>query len=279
MSDKKEEMHAVQKYGNGDQVIIMLPGGPGLSYHYLEPLAKDLAELGFQTWLFEPAGYPNHDPGFLPDSIVHYGLELSQLLEEYHLSSPILFGQSFGGSIVFEFLAKHPNYDGKVILSNTFPSAAFLKRGIQDRFESFPQTVQNNYLQAKEQGDLAGIGEIVMSEWIPQHLCRLSELPQPLLITLGESSKVTLQSHFIGPDIFSIQGVFTDWEVVSHLPNIMANILCISGANDYLNKAINLEWMEKLPHAQISIVPESSHLPFFENNSYYMKSLKEFVLK
>ncbi len=279
MSEKNSRLIPVQKYGKGDQVIIMIPGGPGLSYHYLEPLAKELAAKGFQTWIFEPAGYPNNDPGFLPDSIEYYGLELSQLLDECQLSKPILYGQSFGGAIVLEFLTKHPDYAGKVILSNTFPSAAFLKKGIQDRFQNFPEAVQNNYLKSKEKGDLAGIGQLLLTEWIPQHLCRLPELPQPLLITMGQMNDTTLQNHFIGPDLFDIQGVFTAWDVMKALPQITADVLCISGEWDYLNERINLEWMEKLPNAQISFVPESSHLPFFENSSHYMQTLNEFISK
>jgi proline iminopeptidase len=125
----------ILQYGEGEKVIVMIPGGPGLSYHYLEPLAKDLAEQGFHIYLYEPTGYPNSNPEVLPDSVDYYGRELAQLLDEMNLSNPVLYGHSFGGSIVLEFLAKNPQYTGKVILSNTFPSGNYLKKGIENRFQ------------------------------------------------------------------------------------------------------------------------------------------------
>jgi proline iminopeptidase len=279
MAQKNSRNTPIRKYGEGDQIIIMIPGGPGLSYHYLEPLAIDLAEMGFQTWLYEPKGYPNNQPDAVPDTMEHYGHELAHLLDECKLSNPILYGQSFGGSIILDFLAKHPNYEGKVILSNTFPSGSFLKRGIQDRFQNLPETVQVRYQGLIEKEDFEGVSQIIGTEWIPRHLCRLPELPQSLLTTMGQMNDTTVQDHFIGADLFNIQGAFTAWDITDVLPQITAEVLCISGKWDYLNESINLEWMKRLPNVQIAIDVESSHVPFFENRSYYMKTVTDFIIK
>jgi proline-specific peptidase len=267
----------ILQYGEGEKVIVMIPGGPGLSYHYLEPLAKDLAEQGFHIYLYEPTGYPNSNPEVLPDSVDYYGRELAQLLDEMNLSNPVLYGHSFGGSIVLEFLAKNPQYTGKVILSNTFPSGNYLKKGIENRFQRFPEEVQQNYKELKAKQDFAGIGQILFTEWLPLHLFRLPELPQELLTSMQQMNEIKVQNHFIGPDFFNIKGVFTDWDVTDSLSEITSDVLCISGEWDYLNETLNLEWMKLLPKSQVIIDQESSHMPFFENRNSYIKTLTDFL--
>lgn len=267
----------LKKYGAGDITIVMVPGGPGLSYHYLEPLAQELADKGYSIYLYEPTGYPNSSSDKEGESIASYGKELGLLINEWGLKDPILYGQSFGGVIVLEFLANNPSYGGKVILSNTFPSGEVVKRSIQQRFNSFDDEAKEKYKNCKANNDYEGIGELVLSHWLPNYLCRLTELPEQLVASMGMMSQNHLINQFLGPDIFDINGSIMEWDVSNHLNSITSQILWMSGKWDYLSKEENDKWISQFPNATSWYHNEGSHLVFYEAKEEYLSAMVSFI--
>jgi pimeloyl-ACP methyl ester carboxylesterase len=115
----------VVRLGRGEP-IVLVPGMAG-SWKLLLPLADILARH-FEVITYAlrgdhvPAGSLDASGGRVSD-IGEYAHDLANLIDNFELEAPTIFGISFGGAIALELAAEHPNRLGALIIN-----------GAEDRF-------------------------------------------------------------------------------------------------------------------------------------------------
>ena len=80
-----------------------------------------------------------------------------------------------------------------------------------------------------------------------------------------------------GPNEFLYVGNLKDWNRVPDLPRIKVPVLITHGEHDELTPACGLRMKLGLPNAEIRIISNASHMPFYENPSEYYPILTNFL--
>ena len=97
--------------------IILLHGAIGAK-DQLEPLAKELKQVGFDAHTFNFSGHGT-SPFQNEFSIKQFASELETVIQQQNLIKPIIFGYSMGGYVAL-YLAKHkPDLLGNIITLGT----------------------------------------------------------------------------------------------------------------------------------------------------------------
>lgn len=97
--------------------IVLLHGAIGAK-DQLEPLAKELAALGYQTYSFSFSGH-GQTPHSTEFSIKHFAFELDRFISENNLEKPDVFGYSMGGYVALYLASQKPDSFGKIITLGT----------------------------------------------------------------------------------------------------------------------------------------------------------------
>lgn len=84
---------------------------------------------------------------------------------------------------------------------------------------------------------------------------------------------VTMQ----GPNEFLYTGNLQNWNRVPDLPKIQVPVLVVNGEHDELTPACALRMKMAMPKAEVSIMRNASHMPFYENPEDYYRVLNDFL--
>ena len=97
--------------------IILLHGAIGAN-DQLEPLSKELTQLGFQVFSFNFSG---HGKTVFQNNfgIEQFAFELEQFIATQHLEKPNIFGYSMGGYVALYLAHKQPTLLGNIITLGT----------------------------------------------------------------------------------------------------------------------------------------------------------------
>ncbi|RUU23367.1 proline iminopeptidase, partial [Mesorhizobium sp. M6A.T.Ca.TU.002.02.2.1] len=109
-----------------------------------------------------------------------------------------------------------------------------------------------------------------------RHVCRLPEWPAPVRRSLDDWNMgpyATMQ----GPNEFLYIGNLKDWNRVPDLPRIKVPVLITHGEHDELTPACGLRMKLGLPQSELHIIPNASHMPFYENPAAYYPILLRFL--
>jgi proline iminopeptidase len=109
-----------------------------------------------------------------------------------------------------------------------------------------------------------------------RHVCRLKEWPAPLMRSI-EGWNHEIYGVMQGPNEFLYTGNLKDWNRVPDLPKIKAPVLIVNGEHDELTPACALRMKTAMPRAEVSIMRNSSHMPFYENPADYYRVLVDFL--
>jgi proline iminopeptidase len=91
--------------GEGDTVLL-LHGGPGLPYAYLQPLIDELSD-GYRVAVYQQRGLPPSTAG-APYDVPTQVRDVVAVLDALGLDRAVIIGHSWGGHLLLHLLAAHP---------------------------------------------------------------------------------------------------------------------------------------------------------------------------
>lgn len=109
-------------YGKGKPVII-LTGGPGISYQQQEEVAIELGKR-YQAILPEQRGTGRSMPTILDKETVNLNTavsDLNLLLDHMHLKDAAFYGHSYGSFLAVYYASKYPERVSRLILAGPAP--------------------------------------------------------------------------------------------------------------------------------------------------------------
>lgn len=271
----------VYGFGAGDDVVLLLNGGPGLPCDYLRDSHSCLIDHGYRVIAFDQLGTGRSDRPTDPAlwTIGRYVEEVETVRRAMGLGAVHLVGQSWGGWLAIEYALTHPEALRTLVLENTAGDIPHLSREL-DRLRAAlgPETVA--MMQRREAEGSLDHPEYQAAVTLlnHRHVCRLSEWPAPVMRSLGDWNMGPYET-MQGPNEFLYVGNLKDWNRIPEMHRITAPTLITVGAHDELTPACALRMKLALPDAELKVFPNSSHMPFFEEPEAFFPALLDFLAR
>jgi proline iminopeptidase len=284
ISTPKGKFHVwTKRIGNNPRIkVLLLHGGPGGTHEYFECFESFLPREGIEFIEYDQLeSYYSDQPN---DSSLwtteHYVEEVEQVRQALGLNKDnfYLLGHSWGGILAMEYALKYQDNLKGLIISNMVASIpAYEKYNSVLRSKMRRSLVDS--LQAYETMGLfkdSVYQALVFSEYYKQHLCRLSEWPDPLLRNfkhLSEGIYVAMQ----GPSEFKTAGRLLHWDRSKDLPSIKVPTLTIGGEFDTMDPKY-MEWMStQVQQGNYLYCPNGSHCDMWDDQAHYFPGLIRFI--
>lgn len=258
--------------------IMVLHGGPGASYDYLEPLAE-LADAR-PVIFYDQLGCGNSDR---PDdrslwTIERYVDELQQVRHALGLDEVHILGQSWGTSLAVDYLlTKRPDGVASLILSGPLLST---HRWIEDQksyIEALPEELREIILKSEATGEFSSPQyQDAMMAYYKIHVCRLNPWTE-CLNKCFEKLNFSIYSYMWGPSEFTVTGALKNYDRVERLKEISIPVLFTCGFYDEATPATTGYYQENLPGSEIYIFNDASHEHHLEKPQEYLRVVRDFL--
>lgn len=266
-------------FGDGDETLFCLNGGPGLPCDYLRDSHSCLVDQGYRVVAFDQLGTGSSDrptdTGLW--SIERYVEETETVRKALDLGKVHLLGHSWGGWLAIDYALKYKQNLKTLILEDTVADMPHLVSELE-RLRSALGSETVAMMQKHEAEGTLDHPEYMAAVTILnyRHVCRLPEWPAPVRRSLDDWNMgpyMTMQ----GPNEFLYTGNLKDWNRVPDLPQIDLPVLITVGEFDELTPACAMRMKNALPNAQLCVFRNASHMPFYENPDAYYPAVTDFL--
>lgn len=269
------------EFGSGDDVILLLNGGPGLPCDYLRDSHACLIDQGYRVVAFDQLGTGKSDRPTDPTlwTITRYVAEVEAVRSALNLGRVHLIGQSWGGWLGIEYALTHPEALRTLVLENTAADIPHLVSELERlRAALGPETVA--MMQRHEAEGTLDHPEYQAAITILnyRHVCRLADWPAPVRRSLDDWNMGPYEA-IQGPNEFLYVGNLKDWNRIPDMGRIAVPTLITVGQHDELTPACALRMKLALPDAELKVFPNSSHMPFFEEPEAFFPVLIDFLAR
>ncbi len=266
-------------FGTGDDVLLCLNGGPGLPCDYLREAHSCLVDQGFRVVAFDQLGTGASSRPTNSDlwTIDRYVAETEAVRQALGLGAVHLLGHSWGGWLAIDYALTHPDAVRTLTLADTNADMPHLVSELHRlRAALGPEAVamMQRFEAEGRFGHPAYVAAVTLLNY--RHVCRLDTWPDPVNRSLDDWNMgpyVTMQ----GPNEFLYTGNMKDWNRVPDLHFITAPTLILCGQHDELTPACSLRMKQQMPHAELTVFPNASHMPFYEDPGEYYPVLTGFL--
>ncbi|HOP41013.1 MAG TPA: proline iminopeptidase-family hydrolase [Geobacteraceae bacterium] len=263
---------------NGNIPILVLHGGPGASYDYLEPLAELADER--PVVFYDQLGCGNSDK---PDdtplwTIERFVDELHQVRKALGLKKVHIIGQSWGTSLAVDYLfTKQPEGVVSLVLSGPLLST---QRWIEDQkayIAELPKEIREIILKSEDAGEFTSPQyQDAMMAYYKIHVCRLDPWPECLNRSF-EKLNGSIYKYMWGPSEFTVTGVLKNYERVERLKEIAIPVLFTCGLYDEATPATCKYYQENLPGSEMHVFEDASHEHHLEKPQEYLQIVGDFL--
>jgi proline iminopeptidase len=268
-------------YGSGSEVVFLLNGGPGLPCNYLrEPLLRLVAE-GFRVVTYDQLGCGASDKPKDESlwTIGRYVEEVETVRNALGLGKVHLLGHSWGGWLSIDYALAHAGAIKSLLLSNTCADMPHLV-GELNRLRAGlgPETVA--MMQRHEA--MGSIDHPTYQAAITilnyRHVLRLDHWPKPAMDSLSDWN-MDVYGPMQGPNEFLYTGNLKDWNRIPYLHRIKVPTLIMCGQHDEMTPACALRMHLALPRSEVTVFPNSAHMPMYEEPEPYFQRVLAFLNK
>ncbi len=268
-----------RSFGTGEKgTLLCVHGGPGMTHDYLLPLV-DLAKEGYRVLFYDALGcgkseLPEDDSLF---TVEHDSGVLDDVRSALTRGKVFLMGSSYGGLLVLKYATWHSEALLGVISTGGLTDVPFTVREMNRLREELPPKAREA-LQVHERS-----GEFDHPEYLAavqtfykRHLCRLDPWPREVNHTM-EHVSLPVYHTMNGPNEFTITGNIRTIDFTRDLHRVTVPTLLVHGKYDEVTPAVGQLIHENLPGSRLEILPQSSHLGFWEERPRYMELAREFL--
>jgi proline iminopeptidase len=257
---------------------VLLHGGPGAGSLYLKPLER-LAGLDRRVVVYDQLGCGGSDR---PDDASlwrsdRFVDELEVLRVHLGLHEFDLYGHSWGGMLATDYALAHQEHLRSLMLASTIADAALLRREMARLLEAFPADLRNTLRRHEEAGttESADYQDAIMAVY-RVHLCRCDPWPPEVEKTF-EDFAMDVYVPMWGPSEFAYDGNLSDWNRVERLHEIRVPTLITVGRHDELTPACSEQIQQEIPHSELVVFEEGSHMTFWEEPERYLDVVDDFL--
>ena len=268
-------------FGSGDNVLLLVNGGPGLPCDYLRDGHSQMADKGWRVATWDQLGAGRSDR---PDdtslwTIERYAREMEQVRASLGVDKVHVLGQSWGGFLAIEHALMYPNGIKSLTLSNTVADISHLLAE-QNRLRAALGTETVSMMLRREAEGTTGHPEYMAAmeilSW--RHVHRMEAIPAPFQRSM-DGMQMAIYGHMWGASEFQCTGNLKDWNRVADLERITAPVLIIVGEHDELTPACAKRMHQHLLTSKLHVVANAAHMTSFEEPGVYFGHLEKFLGK
>ena len=266
-------------FGDGDEVLLLANGGPGLPCDYMRDSHSQLTDQGYRVVTWDQLGTGRSDRPVDPAlwTIERYARELEQVRTGLGLGPVHLLGQSWGGWLAIEYALTFNAGVKTLILSNTAGDLPHLVEEL-NRLRSAigPETV-TMMLKREAEGSIDHPeynAAVELLNW--RHVNRMETMP-PALQRSMDGMVFDIYNAMQGPNEFVYIGNLKDWNRVPDMHQIEQPTYIIVGEHDELTPACAMKMHHALPNSILRVFKNASHSTCFETPEPYYRELLTFL--
>jgi proline-specific peptidase len=264
--------------GTGPATLLVHPGGPGLTYHYLRALLK-LATRNLRVVLFNPRGVghswapkraADYTVGNLAEDVE--AIRRALRIEELHL-----LGYSAGGFVALEYAHRHERPLTSLLLCATAGSAEEVRaahRAIIASSSPRQRLRLRELTRAKAFGDpeYEALAEAVARRYQTRFLRTVP--PDWKATKLNPAVYRAMMTR--SGDEFAVDGTLANWDGRKYYSKIEVPTLVVVGRYDYFLEP-SVEMNERIEPAHLRVLPSSSHMAILEQPKEFLGTIREFL--
>jgi proline-specific peptidase len=269
-----------RRLGDGDALpVLLLHGGPGAAHDYMLPLAERLSEHR-PAIVYDQLGCGRSDR---PDDTSLWTVdravtEVDQVRAALDLDRCHLLGQSWGGWLAIDYMARKPAGIAGLVLASTSASIAQFVAGARGLIEHLPEPHRTALIELGARGEYDHpdyrAGE---QEFYRRHLCRLDPWPDALVRSSDQMEGNQVYATMNGPTEFDVIGSLRTWDRIADLPEISVPTLVTCGRYDEITPACSETIVAGIPDARMVVFEKSAHVAHLEEPEEYASTVEEFL--
>ncbi len=264
--------------GTGPATLLVHPGGPGLTYHYLRGLLK-LANAHLRVVLFNPRGVGH---SWKPSSPREYTIsamadDVEAVRKALHISELHLLGYSAGGFVALEYAHRFQSRLTSLLACATAGSAEEVRQTYRTVLGVAPPKLRalvRELTRAKafDSPEYQRISEQVFSPFQTRFFQGTSKDWKATKMSTEVYRAMMTRSG----DEFAVDGTMARWDGRRYYSKIEVPTLVVVGRYDlFLNASI--EMAERIEPAHLRVLQHSSHRMILEQPKEFLGTIREFL--
>lgn len=266
--------------GEGEP-LMLLNGGPGYPHDYLQEL--EALALHARLIFYDQRGTGNSDAADVSTYTIDQNVEdLEALRRHLRLERFRVLGHSWGGILAQAYILKYPEHVTKLILADTFSSAADTNATLERMLRACPEDARAVIEQYEREG-LYAHGETYPPEYQAalaiayEPVNMASPLPEYLQNSFAKLSYPVYKTMWGTESEFRITGTLKDFDVYARLVEIGVPTLVIVGASDMPTVGMAERTSRAIPDARLEVFEHSRHFPFLEEPEKFFRIVIDFL--
>lgn len=264
-----------------DTTVLLLGGGPGFSSWNLEPIQKQIAQMGWPTLLMDMVGIGENDHWQPNPVITTWIQQIHQVLRHATASSDsvVLVGHSWGALMAMLYQRAHPERIVKVILLNPVDPG---KQAMQNLTAEIDQ--RNRQEQKKPWDDDAAWEQKTQVGMDEVEAITLKQITQVLPTYFMDYQKGQAYAKQFSVDDFDIDLNIQAWKEYDQNPiryhdlqQAASDYYFLECKQDYL-MPYNLNAMQpNMTFQSLDLMDQCGHFPWIEQPAAFYQHLENYL--
>lgn len=265
--------------GRGPATLLVHPGGPGLTYHYLRGLLR-LASSHLKVVLFNPRGVGRSWAPRRPSdyTIAHQAEDVEALRKALKIRELHLLGYSAGGFVALEYAHRYEDHLTSLLLCATAGSAEEVRAANRRMLGTASPRQRARLRQLTQRRAFADPEYAALCDAIgrPFQARFLRGTPQDWKAT-KLNPRVYRAMMTRSGDEFTVDGTVARWDGRKYYSRIEVPTLVVVGRYDFFLDAA-VEANERIGPAHLRVLPRSSHMAVLEQPKEFLGTIREFLV-
>ena len=258
--------------------LFVLHGGPGFPHNFKNN-HSELAKDGYQVVLYDQLGCGLSDR---PDdtslwTVEFFIEELEALRKHLGFEQINIIGQSWGGSLAFEYALKYPNRVHKLIAHSPLVDTKLWVKEADKLKDLLPNGIGARMRMLEDANDTEGEEYKKISELFNDTFV-LTTKPKPQdAIDGNNAAGLSVYNTMWGPSEAHATGVMKNWSVLDRLESIKHPTLLISGKFDEATPTQMKLIVDKINDIKWELFENSSHCANLEEPEKFLETVSSFL--
>jgi len=273
-----------KRFGNNPRIkVLLLHGGPAFTHQYMEVFESFFPKEGFEFYEYDQLGCGNSDKPadtslWVLDRFVEEVEQVRQAIDADSTNFYIL-GNSWGGILGMQYALKYQYNMKSLIVANMMASCPEYGRYAQEVLakQMDPKVLAEiKAIEAKKDFNNPRYDELLFPNFYSQHICRLTDWPDPLMRSLRDYNK-SIYVQMQGPSEFGIGGNLASWDIKARLKEIKIPTLMIGATHDTMDPKAMEEQSKLVQNGRYLLCPNGSHLAMYDDQKVFFDGVIDFI--
>lgn len=264
--------------GTGPATLLVHPGGPGLTYHYLRSLMR-LANANLRVILFNPRGVGHSWTPARPSAYTISALaeDVDALRAALDIDELHLLGFSAGGFVALEYAHRFEKELTSLLLCDTAGSAEEVRQSMR---------LMLSKASPRQRRRLAELEKLKAFDR-PEYTALVEEIGAPFSTRFLEGTHPDIKATKLSKNVyrammtrtgdeFVTDGTMARWDGRKYYAKIEVPTLVLVGRYDFFFEP-SVEMAERIVPAHLRVLPRASHYAHLEQPKEFLKSVREFL--